>query len=63
MNENDLINEYGIDIANQNLAKKMRKIMENKNDEDFKKKLEEIIIDRDEIAKGNLDIIKKYWRM
>lgn len=60
MDTNDLINEYGIEIARENLTNKMRKLMENKNDEKFKEKLQEIIMDRDEIAKGNINVIKKY---
>ena len=52
-----IINEVGLEIARENLAKKMQKIMMNKS------KIEEIqqlIIDRDELDKGNINIIRKY---
>lgn len=52
-----IINEVGLEIARKNLAKKMRKTINNK------RKIEEIqqlILDRDELDKGNINIIKKY---
>ncbi len=52
-----IINEVGLEIARENLAKKMQKTMMNKS------KIEEIqqlIIDRDELDKGNINIIRKY---
>ena len=52
-----IINEVGLEIARENLAKKMQKTMMNKS------KIEEIqqlIIDRDELDKGNINIIIKY---
>ena len=51
-----IINEVGLEIARENLAKKMQKTMMNKS------KIEEIqqlIIDRDELDKGNINIIRK----
>ena len=52
-----IINEVGLEIARENLAKKMQKTMMNKS------KIEEIqqlIIERDELDKGNINIIRKY---
>ena len=52
-----IINEVGLEIARENLAKKMRETINNK------RKIEEIqqlILDRDELDKGNINIIKKY---
>ena len=52
-----IINEVGLEIARENLAKKMQKTMMNKS------KIEEIqqlIIDRYELDKGNINIIRKY---
>lgn len=52
-----IINEVGLEIARENLAKKMQKTMMNKS------KIEEIqqlIIDRDELDKGNINIIRNY---
>ena len=52
-----IINEVGLEIARENLAKKMQKTMMNKS------KIEEIqqlIIYRDELDKGNINIIRKY---
>ena len=52
-----IINEVGLEIARENLAKKMQKTMMNKS------KIEEIqqlIIDRDELDKGNINILRKY---
>ena len=52
-----IINEVGLEIARENLAKKMQKTMMNKS------KIEEIqqlVIDRDELDKGNINIIRKY---
>ena len=52
-----IINEVGLEIARENLAKKMQKTMMNTT------KIEEIqqlIIDRDELDKGNINIIRKY---
>lgn len=55
-----LINECGLEIANEKLAGKMRELMKHKDEENFKEKLQELIIDRDELAKGNMNVIKKY---
>lgn len=55
-----LLNEYGLDIASEKIAREMSKLIENKDDPKFKEKLEKLIIDREEILKGNMEIIKKY---
>ena len=55
-----LLNEFGINIARENLAKRMRKVLEEKDSKDIKHEIEEIIKDRDAIEKGNKEIIKKY---
>lgn len=52
-----IINEIGLEIARENLAKEMRyEIMNNNN----KEKIKQLIKDRDELDKGNKEIIKKY---
>lgn len=55
-----LLNEFGIEIASENIVKEMSKVIEDKNNPKFKEKLEELILDREEILKGNLEVIKKY---
>lgn len=55
-----LINEFGIEIADEKIIREMSKVIENKNDPKFKEKLEQLIKDREEILKGNIEIIKKY---
>ena len=55
-----LINEFGLDMASEKVTREMSKLIENKNDPDFKGKLEKLIIDREEILKGNMEVIKKY---
>lgn len=59
-NKEYLLNEVGLEIAKENIAKQMRKLMENQKDEELKNKIQQIIKDRDEIEKGNIEIIKKY---
>lgn len=55
-----IINEFGLELARENIAKQMTKLLENKNQEGFKRKMLELINDRDEINKGNKEIIEKY---
>ena len=57
-NKEYLLNEVGLEIAKENIAKQMRKLMENQKDEELKNKIQQIIKDRDEIEKGNIEIIK-----
>lgn len=55
-----IINEFGLELARENIAKQIMKLLENKNQEGFKGKMLELINDRDEINKGNKEIIEKY---
>ena len=48
-----ILNEFGLDMASEKVTREMSKLIENKNDPDFKEKLEKLIIDREEILKGN----------
>lgn len=60
MNKTDkeyIINEVGMTIAREKLAKIMRETNLNNCS---KKKLYELISDRDELDKGNVKIINKY---
>lgn len=52
-----IINEVGLEIARENLAKEMKYEIINNNN---KEKIKQLIKDRDELDKGNEEIIKKY---
>lgn len=52
-----IINEIGLEIARENLAKKMNYEIIKKNN---KEKIQQLIRDRDELDKGNIEVIKKY---
>lgn len=59
----DYLKEYGIDIAQEKIAKEVSKLSikyENTHEQKIKDELEKLIKDRDEIYKGNKEIIKKY---
>lgn len=58
--EEYIIDTVGMDIARENLAIKVRKLMENQDDPEFRKKFQKIIEDRDEINKGNKEVIRRY---
>lgn len=55
-----ILNEFGIEIANEKIIKEMSKIIEDKNNSKFKERMEELISDREEVLKGNIEVIKKY---
>lgn len=58
-----ILNEVGIEIAQEKIAQEVGKLSieyEKTHDQSIKKKIEELIKDRDEIYKGNQNIIKKY---
>lgn len=55
-----ILNEFGIEIANEKIVKEMSKVIEDKNNPKFKERIEELISDREEVLKGNIEIIKKY---
>ena len=52
-----IINEVGLEIARKNLAKKMQKVKINKSKI---YEIQQLIKDKDELDKGNIDIIRKY---
>lgn len=52
-----IINEVGLEIARENLAKEMKYEIINNNN---KEKIKQLVKDRDELDKGNEEIIKKY---
>lgn len=52
-----IINEVGLEIARENLAKEMKYEIINNNN---KEKIKQLIKDRDELDKGSKEIIKKY---
>lgn len=59
----DYLEEYGIDIAQEKIAKEVGKLSieyENTYEQKIREQIEELIKDRDEIYKGNKEIIKKY---
>lgn len=59
----DYLEEYGIDIAQEKIAKEVGKLSieyENTHEQKIREQIEELIKDRDEIYKGNKEIIKKY---
>lgn len=56
-----LLNEVGLQIARENIAKQMVKLIKNRNQENFKTKMLELLKDRDEVNKGNKSIIEKYF--
>lgn len=61
--EKYILNEVGLEIARENIANKMREMMESKtitDEENFKKLLGKLLRDREEIENGNIEVIKKY---
>lgn len=58
--EEYIINELGIEIARENAAKLMRKIMQEKDKEIMKTKINKLLQDIDKIEKGDLETINKY---
>ena len=59
----DYLKEYGMDITQEKIAKEVSKLSieyENTHEQKIKDELEKLIKDRDEIYKGNKEIIKKY---
>lgn len=56
----DLIKEFGLEIAREKVFKQIADLIEKRNEKDFKIKMVKLIKDRDEIEKGNLKIINKY---
>lgn len=56
-----LLNEVGLQIARENIAKQMVKLIKNRKQENFKTKMLQLIKDRDEIDKGNKSVIEKYF--
>lgn len=58
-----LVNEVGIEVAQEKIAQDVGKLSleyEKTRDPKIKQKIKELILDRDEIYKGNKEIIKKY---
>ncbi len=55
-----IINELGLQIARENIARQTKKLLDDKDQKDFKEKLLNLMKDRDEIDKGNMEVIKKY---
>jgi len=55
-----IINELGLQIARENIARQTKELLDDKNQKDFKEKLLNLMKDRDEIDKGNMEVIKKY---
>lgn len=55
-----ILNEVGLEIARENIAKQMRVLMQQKNEKGTKEKIQQLIQDRDELEKGNMEVIKKY---
>ncbi len=58
-----LLNEVGIEVAQEKIAQDVGKLSleyEKTRDPKIKQKIKELILDRDEIYKGNKEIIKKY---
>ena len=58
-----LLNEVGIEVAQEKIAQDVGKLSleyEKTRDQKIKQKIKELILDRDEIYKGNKEIIKKY---
>ncbi|HIU51588.1 MAG TPA: hypothetical protein IAB70_03060 [Candidatus Merdicola faecigallinarum] len=58
-----MLNEVGIEVAQEKIAQEVGKLTieyEKTHDQKIKKSLEALILDRDEIYKGNEEIIRKY---
>lgn len=58
-----LLNEVGIEVAQEKIAQEVGKLSieyEKTRDSKLKDKIKELILDRDEIYKGNKEVIKKY---
>ena len=60
-----LLNEFGLEIAREKIAREVGKLSieyEKTQDPKIKKELQILILDRDEINKENMEVIKKYVR-
>ncbi len=58
-----LLNEFGLEIAREKIAREVGKLSieyEKTQDPKIKKELQILILDRDEINKENMEVIKKY---
>lgn len=63
MNSDEIVNEYGIELAIEKIAVKItEKIKEYKEtkDETKQKELADLLLDREQIYSNNKEIIKKY---
>lgn len=58
--EDYLLNEVGIEIAKENIAKAMRKTMQDKDKEIFKVEVKKLLQDLEKIERGDKETIKKY---
>ncbi|MCI8654927.1 MAG: hypothetical protein HFJ48_03510 [Clostridia bacterium] len=58
--EEYLLNEVGIEIAKENIAKAMRKAMQDKEKESFKFKTKKLLQDLEKIQRGDIETIKRY---
>lgn len=58
--EEYLLNEVGIEIAKENIAKAMRKAMQDKEKESFKFKTKKLLQDIEKIQRGDIETIKRY---
>lgn len=58
--EDYLLNEVGIEIAKENIAKAMRKTMQDKDKEIFKEEVKKLLQDLEKIERGDKETIKKY---
>ena len=58
-----LLNEFGLEIAREKIAREVGKLSieyEKTQEPKIKKELQILILDRDEINKENMEVIKKY---
>lgn len=58
-----LLNEVGIEIARENIAKLMRKAMQESDKNKFKSKSNILLQDIEKIERGERETIKKYMEV
>ncbi|MCI8587201.1 MAG: hypothetical protein HFJ49_01150 [Clostridia bacterium] len=60
--EEYLLNEFGIEIAREHIAKKVKQAMKKKNEKGYKENLNKLIQDLEKVERADMETIKSIWR-
>lgn len=60
--EEYLLSEFGIEIEREYIAKKIKEIMQNKDEKGFKENLNKLLQKLEKIEKGDMETIRFVWR-